>query len=214
MDNKYRDLIHQTFDFPQEGFDVVEDELQFYGIPLMDIIKQSSPSKKMMFWAEVFNDGGNNPITPANSLIHIWQQYNRVSTIQRAVEEGFNTIVSAAYYLDVQIPSQLRTTHYLYQDTWMDFYNDDPLYGLNTTDPKKLKLIIGGEVCQWGEAIGPESLTSWMWPRTSATAERLWSRQDVVLNNNTISRIMTHNCRHKQRGLKSLNIRPDHCEIQ
>ncbi|MEO6302232.1 MAG: arginine decarboxylase, partial [Bacteroidia bacterium] len=40
MNNQYSTLINQTFNFPQEGFDVVDDELQFNGIPLMDIIKQ------------------------------------------------------------------------------------------------------------------------------------------------------------------------------
>ncbi len=40
MNNKYTTLINQTFNFPQEGFDVVDDELYFNDIPLMDIIKQ------------------------------------------------------------------------------------------------------------------------------------------------------------------------------
>ena len=40
MDNLYSTLIHQTFNFPQEGFDVKDDELYFNDIPLMDIIKQ------------------------------------------------------------------------------------------------------------------------------------------------------------------------------
>lgn len=39
MKNKYRDLIQQTFDWPQNGFDVDEDGgLIFHDIPLMDII--------------------------------------------------------------------------------------------------------------------------------------------------------------------------------
>jgi len=40
MRNKYIDLIKQTFDFPQEGFDVIDNELYFHDIPLMQIIKQ------------------------------------------------------------------------------------------------------------------------------------------------------------------------------
>ena len=40
MKNKYIDLIHQTFEFPQPEFKVVENELYFNNIPLMDIIKQ------------------------------------------------------------------------------------------------------------------------------------------------------------------------------
>ena len=40
MKNKYIDLIQQTFEFPQAEFEVVEDELSWNNIPLMDVIKQ------------------------------------------------------------------------------------------------------------------------------------------------------------------------------
>jgi arginine decarboxylase len=40
MDNLYSTLIHQTFNFPQEGFEVKDNELYFNDICLMDVIKQ------------------------------------------------------------------------------------------------------------------------------------------------------------------------------
>ncbi len=40
MKNKYLDLIEQTFDFPNEEFKVVDNELYFNDIPLMEVIKQ------------------------------------------------------------------------------------------------------------------------------------------------------------------------------
>ncbi len=40
MKNKYVDLIEQTFEFPNEEFSVRENELNWFNIPLMDIIKQ------------------------------------------------------------------------------------------------------------------------------------------------------------------------------
>jgi arginine decarboxylase len=40
MDNLYSTLIHQTFNFPQDGFEVKDNELYFNDICLMDIIKQ------------------------------------------------------------------------------------------------------------------------------------------------------------------------------
>ena len=40
MNNSYSNLINQTFNFPQEGFDVADDQLHFNDIPLMDVIKQ------------------------------------------------------------------------------------------------------------------------------------------------------------------------------
>jgi arginine decarboxylase len=49
MKNKYVDLINQTFHFPQEGFEVEEDELSWHDIPLMDIIKQYGTPVKLTY---------------------------------------------------------------------------------------------------------------------------------------------------------------------
>ena len=40
MKNKYIDLIQQTFEFPNDEFTVEDGQLEWFGIPLMDIIKQ------------------------------------------------------------------------------------------------------------------------------------------------------------------------------
>ncbi|MBS1652459.1 MAG: arginine decarboxylase [Bacteroidetes bacterium] len=40
MNTSYANLINQTFNFPQEGFELIDDQLTFNGICLMDIIKQ------------------------------------------------------------------------------------------------------------------------------------------------------------------------------
>lgn len=40
MKNKYTDLISQSFEFPNEEFNVADNNLEWYDIPLMDIIKQ------------------------------------------------------------------------------------------------------------------------------------------------------------------------------
>ncbi|CAN5368311.1 decarboxylase [soil metagenome] len=53
MENTYRDLIQQTFDFPQEGFSVEDDRLSFYDIPLMDIIKQYGTPLKISYLPKI-----------------------------------------------------------------------------------------------------------------------------------------------------------------
>ena len=40
MKNKYKDLIEQTFEFPNDEFDVIENDLEWFDVPLMDVIKQ------------------------------------------------------------------------------------------------------------------------------------------------------------------------------
>lgn len=50
MKNKYIDLVEQTFDFPQEEFEVNEDyTLNFHGIPLMDLVKQYGTPLKFTY---------------------------------------------------------------------------------------------------------------------------------------------------------------------
>ena len=53
MKNKYLDLFQQTFDFPQEGFNVIENELYFNDIPLMDIIKQYGTPLKITYLPKI-----------------------------------------------------------------------------------------------------------------------------------------------------------------
>ncbi len=53
MKNRYADLITQTFDFPQEGFEVVDNNLHFNGIPLMDIIEQYGTPLKISYLPKI-----------------------------------------------------------------------------------------------------------------------------------------------------------------
>lgn len=53
MDNRYSDLINQTFNFPQDGFNVIDNELYFNDIPLMDIIKQYGTPLKITYLPKI-----------------------------------------------------------------------------------------------------------------------------------------------------------------
>jgi len=53
MKNKYIDLIEQTFEFPNEEFSVVDNELYWYGIPLMEIIKQYGTPLRICFLPKI-----------------------------------------------------------------------------------------------------------------------------------------------------------------
>jgi len=49
MINRYQDIIDQTFDFPQEGFEVKNNELLFHQLPLMEIIKAYGTPLKISY---------------------------------------------------------------------------------------------------------------------------------------------------------------------
>lgn len=53
MKNKYIDLIQQTFEFPQEDFNVIDDELYWNNIPLMDIIKQYGTPVRLTYLPKI-----------------------------------------------------------------------------------------------------------------------------------------------------------------
>ena len=53
MKNKYIDLIEQTFYFPQEEFKVIDNELYFNDIPMMDIIKQYGTPLKIFYLPKI-----------------------------------------------------------------------------------------------------------------------------------------------------------------
>jgi arginine decarboxylase len=53
MEYTYQGLIQQTYDFPQEGFEVIDNELHFCEIPLMDIIKQYGTPLKITYLPKI-----------------------------------------------------------------------------------------------------------------------------------------------------------------
>src|SRR5690606_28311514 len=53
MKNTYQNLVEQTFEFPQEGYEVIENELHFHKIPLMDIIKQYGTPLKLSYLPKI-----------------------------------------------------------------------------------------------------------------------------------------------------------------
>ncbi len=53
MKNKYIDLIEQTFDFPQEEFKVIDNELYFHDICMMDLVKQYGTPLKISYLPKI-----------------------------------------------------------------------------------------------------------------------------------------------------------------
>lgn len=53
MKNQYIDLITQTFEFPQDGFEVEDNCLNFNGIPLMDVIEQYGTPLKISYLPKI-----------------------------------------------------------------------------------------------------------------------------------------------------------------
>ncbi|RRT61702.1 hypothetical protein B296_00034683 [Ensete ventricosum] len=77
---------------------------------------------------------------------------------QKVVAAGLRCIVSNQdkWYLDhLDVP-------------WQKFYMNEPLTNIST--PEQQKLVIGGEVCMWGESIDASDIEQTIWPRAAAAA--------------------------------------------
>ncbi|CAM6086924.1 unnamed protein product [Calypogeia fissa] len=121
------------------------------------------------------------------TVIHEWLSND---IVPRIVEKGFKVIVSNqdVWYLDhLNVP-------------WEYFYLNEPL--TNVKDPAQQELVLGGEVCMWGETADPSDIEATIWPRAAAAAERLWSPASTT-NSTTLARPRIHNfrCLLNERGV-------------
>ncbi|KAJ0704740.1 putative beta-N-acetylhexosaminidase [Helianthus annuus] len=137
-------------------------------------------------WEETFNHFGDK--LDRKTVVHNWLGGG---VAEQVVKAGLRCIVSNQdkWYLD-------------HLDTeWQEFYMNEPL--TNITKPEQQKLVIGGEVCAWGEHIDASDLESTIWPRAAAAAERLWTHYDKLAKNpnEATSRISNFRCLLNQRGV-------------
>jgi hexosaminidase len=114
--------------------------------------------KHMMGWDEVLT-----PDLPKDVVVQSWRGE---ASLFKGAKLGYEGVLSAPYYLDGMRPAGV---HYL----------ADPLPSSSDLTPDEHKLILGGEVCMWGEHLYARTIDSRIWPRTAAIAERFWSPENV-----------------------------------
>lgn len=141
-------------------------------------------------WEETFNTFPTklNPKT----VVHNWLG---PGVCPKAVAKGFRCIFSnqGVWYLDhLDVP-------------WEDTYNAEPIEGIN--DVSQQKLVLGGEVCMWGETADTSDVQQTIWPRAAAAAERLWSRREATSARNgnltALPRLQYFRCLLNRRGVQA-----------
>lgn len=87
----------------------------------------------------------------------------------KAVAKGFRCIFSNQefWYLDhLDVP-------------WDEVYEAEPLEGINITSQQDL--VLGGEVCMWGETADASDIQQTIWPRAAAAAGTPWLCMHKIL---------------------------------
>lgn len=149
---------------------------------------------ELVNWEETFNNFGNK-LSP-KTVVHNWLGGG---VAQKVVAAGLRCIVSNQdkWYLD-----HLDTT-------WEQFYMNEPL--TNITKSEQQKLVIGGEVCMWGETVDASDIQQTIWPRAAAAAERLWTPYDKLAKEakQVTGRLAHFRCLLNQRGIAAAPLAAD-----
>ncbi|KAJ4719811.1 Beta-hexosaminidase [Melia azedarach] len=141
-------------------------------------------------WEETFNAFATslNPLT----VVHNWLGGG---VCPKAVAKGFRCIYSnqGFWYLDhLDVP-------------WDGVYTAEPLEGIK--DASKQELVLGGEVCMWGETADTSNVQQTIWPRAAAAAERLWSSREAISSGNisltALPRLHYFRCLLNRRGVQA-----------
>jgi hexosaminidase len=136
--------------------------------------------KKMIGWDEILHAD-----LPKDAVIQSWRG---AASLADAAKKGYNGILSAGYYIDLNFPA---SQHYL----------ADPIPADSALTTDEAKHVLGGEATMWGEWVSPETIDSRIWPRTAAIAERLWSPRAVTDVNDMYRRLAVISYQLEELGL-------------
>lgn len=112
MKIQYVDLIEQTFDFPQEEYKLKDDNLEFHGIPLMDVVRKYGTPLKFTYLPKISENikRAKNWFESAMKKVDYKGDYNycyctKSSHFAHVVEEALKNDISietsSAYDLDI-----------------------------------------------------------------------------------------------------------------
>lgn len=112
MKTKYIDLIEQSFEFPNDEFEVEEGELLYHGIPLMDLVKQYGTPLKFSYLPQITENikrarmWFNVAITKANYQAKYFQCYCTKSShfsfvLEEVLKNNVHLETSSSFDIDI-----------------------------------------------------------------------------------------------------------------
>jgi hexosaminidase len=163
------------------NFENTEALQTYFSQRVLELVKRHG--KHMVGWDEILN-----PALPTDAIIHSWRG---AKSLNEAAKRGYQGILSQPYYLDAMKSAE---EHYL----------ADPLPSTSDLTAAQRQLVLGGEVCMWGEHINQLSIDSRIWPRTAAIAERLWSDESVQDVDDMYRRLAVQSLRIEALGVRHI----------
>ncbi|XP_058058070.1 beta-hexosaminidase subunit beta-like [Anopheles bellator] len=162
------------------SFEMLEETFIQRIVDQIDVLNRSS-----LVWQEVYVNGVR---LPNGTVVHVWTG-NRQDLLSKITHDGLPALLSSCWYLD----------HLSTGGDWRKFYNCDPHDFVGTGAQKAL--VLGGEACMWSEVVNDHNILPRIFPRVSATAEKLWSPATVDNADLAAHRLEEHTCRMNHRGI-------------
>ncbi|KAF2878769.1 hypothetical protein ILUMI_27396 [Ignelater luminosus] len=156
---------------------------------LLDIVHNLKA--KTIIWEEAFTNGLQ---LRNDTVVQVWKDWSIGGwkwTTYRATRAGLQVLLSACWYLD----------HLSNGGDWQKYYDCEPTDFGGSEQQKEL--MKGGEACMWAEVVNENNIESRVWPRASATAEKLWSAKDAETKQEAAKRLEEHTCRMNKRGIQA-----------
>ncbi|XP_077560714.1 beta-hexosaminidase subunit beta-like [Haemaphysalis longicornis] len=155
--------------------------------------------KSPVVWQEVFT---SKVRLPQDAIVQLWRPDRKHTALLRTITARGHRVVASACW-DLQA--------FYYVGNWEKLYLCDP-EDFPGTDHQKA-LVIGGEVCVWGQQVDRTNIMSQTWPAASLAAERLWSLKEHTDVDTARIRLDKHRCRMLKRGLEVRPLTgPGYCE--
>uniref|UniRef100_A0A7N8XL19 Beta-hexosaminidase subunit alpha n=1 Tax=Mastacembelus armatus TaxID=205130 RepID=A0A7N8XL19_9TELE len=135
------------------------------------------------------------------SVVEVWREGCYLCEVRKVTKAGLRVILASPWYLDQAGPKH----------NWARYYSVWPLAFKGSEEQKKL--VIGGEVCMWGEYVDATNLAPRLWPRASAAAERLWSDEKQTSSvAKAFPRLQDFRCMLLRRGIQAEPLTIGHCQ--
>lgn len=154
----------------------------YFNRRLLAILKRYH--KHMVGWDEILAPG-----LPKDAVVQSWRN---LDSLRMGTEEGYHEILSGPYYLD-------------HMESAEEHYLADPLPANSGFSAAQENLVLGGEICMWGEHISAQTIDSRVWPRAAAIAERFWSPAGVRDVNDMYRRLWVESLRLDALGLEQIS---------
>lgn len=176
----------------------------------------SSLHKRAIVWEESFTLGFD--LSP-DTVVHVWLPDDGTDVLRRALEAGYNVILSNGWYLDRQAPTcvddSMCAVNWMWVWSGRDMYAVEPLAPSTTgwiPSAEEAALILGGEAASWGESADDKNFDTRVWSRAPGIAERLWSTPDNKDPWELQPRISALACKLARRGVRIADSQPAFCD--